>query len=188
MPGRRDRPARIEATEGRLQRIESKEEHAETHYRLTEGSAPTFAHDPGRHAQGHGRQRERLQFDVQADQRDDPRGQGGADIGAKHYPHRLSQAQQAGVDETNGGEHHRTRTLHQCGDQHSGGHGPSKAAGGGTQQAAQGRAGSDLQPVAHQPHAEQEQANAASELADRFKAHAFALPGCICTKRKGHAR
>jgi hypothetical protein len=160
-----------EIVEAVLEGVEAEEEDPEADERLAQRRAPAAAADPQAHAHRHGRHAQHLQVQVEADKGHDPRGERGADVGTEHDADGLTEVEQPGVDEADRGEHHRARRLHQGGDQHARADPARGAASAGGQQAAQGRARSDLEAVAHQPHAEQEEADAAGEMEEAACVH-----------------
>ena len=69
------------------------------------------------HANGQHRQRDGFNVEAKTHQADQPAGHGGADVGADNDANGLPEGEQAGIDETDGGDGDRAGGLHQSGDQ-----------------------------------------------------------------------
>ena len=154
--------------EGVLEQVDAKEEHAEASQCRTQCGAPgALAGQAQQHAKADQRQREDVDAELHADQGDQPAGHRRPDVGAEQHPQGLAEGEQAGIDEADGGHRHRARRLH--GDRHqcAGGQAAQAGLGGPGKYPLQRRPGGQLEAVGHQPHAEQEEADTASQTAEQ---------------------
>ncbi len=142
---------------GGLQVVDADEDQAEAGEGEPGRPGPAATEQVGQRPGADHRQGEGGNRDLEAEQRDQPAGAGGAQVGAEDHPHGLLEAEDAGADETDGRHGGRRRRLDQGGDGGAGEQGRHPAAGEAGQGPPERVAGDRLEPVGHQDHAEQEQ-------------------------------